>query len=84
MLSCLAKENDNYLVANMGDLQPCNDMVSSSCRPMTEGEAYFHYNTDVAFYPQGQLISRYPIMALQVMFIHMITIIIQFRIYFVY
>lgn len=50
-LSCLAKNNSIYLVANMGDKQPC----SSQCPP----DGQFQYNTDVVYDNQGEFIGRY-------------------------
>ncbi|XP_025105460.1 vascular non-inflammatory molecule 3-like isoform X2 [Pomacea canaliculata] len=57
-LSCIARENKIYLVANMGDIKPCNttdDVSGIPCPP----DGHFQYNTDVVFDPTGRLIARY-------------------------
>jgi pantetheine hydrolase len=53
-LSCLAKNNSIYVVANMGDKKPCNTS-DSHCPP----DGRFQYNTDVVFDSQGKLVARY-------------------------
>lgn len=54
-LSCLAKNTSMYIVANMGDKQPCNTNTDSKCPPC----GHYQYNTNVAFDPTGKLVSRY-------------------------
>ncbi|XP_076338199.1 pantetheinase-like isoform X2 [Tachypleus tridentatus] len=54
-LSCAAKVNRIVLVANMGDLQPCQISQDPHCPP--DGE--YHYNTNVAFGRDGTLLARY-------------------------
>uniref|UniRef100_A0A3Q3CFZ5 Biotinidase n=1 Tax=Haplochromis burtoni TaxID=8153 RepID=A0A3Q3CFZ5_HAPBU len=56
-LSCMARHNNIYLVANMPDLQPCpmNTSSSSSCPP----DGHWQFNTNVAFRSDGLLIARY-------------------------
>ncbi|XP_076460200.1 vascular non-inflammatory molecule 3-like [Babylonia areolata] len=54
-LSCIARENELYVVANMGSIQSCEDNVTGTCPP----DLHYHYNTDVVFDPSGQLIARY-------------------------
>lgn len=46
-LSCMARRNNLYLVANMADLQPCplSTDPSSSCPP----DGHWQFNTDVVF-----------------------------------
>lgn len=56
-LSCAAKNNKIYLVADMGDIKSCshdND-TSNSC----PSDGVFMYNTQVAFDPDGNLIAKY-------------------------
>lgn len=54
----MIRENKIYLVANMGDIKPCNttdDVSGIPCPP----DGHFQYNTDVVFDPTGRLIARY-------------------------
>ncbi|XP_038509385.1 pantetheinase isoform X3 [Canis lupus familiaris] len=53
-LSCLAKDNSIYVVANIGDKKPCN--ASDSQCPL---DGRYQYNTDVVFDSQGKLVARY-------------------------
>ena len=58
-LSCMAKNNSLYLVANIGDSQPCHRLVSARCNHNVQGtNEHFQYNTDVAFDPEGKLVAR--------------------------
>jgi pantetheine hydrolase len=54
-LSCLAKTYDLYIVANMGDIKPCNQETDQHCP--TDGR--FQYNTNVVFDDEGKLVARY-------------------------
>lgn len=54
-LSCLAKNNSVFVVANFGDRQPCSKTTNSSC----PSDGHFQYNTDVVYDPQGTLIAKY-------------------------
>uniref|UniRef100_A0A2K5R6Q2 Pantetheinase n=2 Tax=Cebus imitator TaxID=2715852 RepID=A0A2K5R6Q2_CEBIM len=53
-LSCLAKDNSIYVVANIGDKKPCN-----ASDPQCPHDGRYQYNTDVAFDSQGKLVARY-------------------------
>ena len=54
-LSCLAKTYNMYLVANMGDLKPCNKSTDKHCP--TDGR--YQYNTNIVFDDEGKLVARY-------------------------
>ncbi|XP_054414144.1 pantetheine hydrolase VNN2 isoform X2 [Pongo abelii] len=53
-LSCLAKNNSIYVLANLGDKKPCNSR-DSTCPP----NGYFQYNTNVVYNTEGKLVARY-------------------------
>nr|XP_012418105.1 PREDICTED: pantetheinase isoform X2 [Odobenus rosmarus divergens] len=53
-LSCLAKDNSIYVVANIGDKKPCN-----ASDPQCPPDGRYQYNTDVVFDSQGKLVARY-------------------------
>ncbi|XP_063669568.1 pantetheine hydrolase VNN2 isoform X3 [Pan troglodytes] len=53
-LSCLAKDNSIYVLANLGDKKPCNSH-DSTCPP----NGYFQYNTNVVYNTEGKLVARY-------------------------
>ncbi|CAL1273195.1 unnamed protein product [Larinioides sclopetarius] len=52
-LSCLAKNNSIFLVANMGDIQNCEG------DPDCPSDGVFHFNTNVVFDRNGTLLVRY-------------------------
>ncbi|XP_062567034.1 pantetheinase-like [Saccostrea cucullata] len=53
-LSCLAKNNSLYLVANMGDIQPC-EAPNGTC----PSDHHYQFNTDVVYDSNGTLIAKY-------------------------
>nr|KAF6463548.1 vanin 2 [Molossus molossus] len=59
-LSCLAKNNSIYVLANIGDKKPCNS-YDSRCPP----NGYYQYNTNVVYDMTGQLVARYHKSSLQ-------------------
>ncbi|XP_046571438.1 pantetheinase-like [Haliotis rubra] len=54
-LSCLARDNALYLVANYGDIQPCSVRNDSNC----PSDGHYQHNTNIVFDPNGTLIARY-------------------------
>ncbi|KAM8790320.1 pantetheine hydrolase VNN2-like [Rhynchonycteris naso] len=53
-LSCLAKNNSIYVLANIGDKKPCSSR-KSTCPP----NGYYQYNTNVVYDANGKLVARY-------------------------
>ncbi|KAM4692906.1 pantetheinase-like [Discoglossus pictus] len=53
-LSCMARTNSIYLVANIGDKKTCN-ASDESCPE----DDYYFFDTTIAFDPKGKLIARY-------------------------
>lgn len=54
-LSCLARNNSFYLVANFGDIQPCDGTTDQGCP--TDG--HYQFNTDIVYDKTGTLVARY-------------------------
>ncbi|XP_048346456.1 pantetheinase isoform X2 [Sphaerodactylus townsendi] len=53
-LSCLARDNSIYVVANIGDKKPC-DYTDPKC----PNDGRYQYNTNVVFDSDGKLVARY-------------------------
>ncbi|XP_041665555.1 biotinidase-like [Cheilinus undulatus] len=56
-LSCMAHQNNLYLVANMPDLQPCPLSTDPSSTCPSDGR--WQFNTNVVFRSDGLLMARY-------------------------
>ncbi|GLD58906.1 biotinidase-like protein, partial [Lates japonicus] len=56
-LSCMARQHNLYLVANMPDHQPCPLRTSPSSSCPSDGR--WQFNTNVVFRSDGQLVARY-------------------------
>ena len=54
-LSCLAKNGSMYVVANIGDTQPCRKTSDPDC----SSDGHYQYNTNVVYDKNGTLIARY-------------------------
>ncbi|XP_062385938.1 biotinidase [Sardina pilchardus] len=54
-LSCMARKNSLYLVANMAAVQVCNSTADAHCPP----DGRYQFNTNVVFASDGSLVARY-------------------------
>ncbi|XP_071180071.1 pantetheinase-like [Mytilus edulis] len=54
-LSCMAKHNNLYIVADMGDYQPCSRQSDPKCPP----DGHYQFNTAVVYDKAGYLIAKY-------------------------
>ncbi|XP_033727739.1 pantetheinase-like [Pecten maximus] len=52
-LSCLAKNNSLYIVANFGDRQPCDESLDPNC------QVQYQLNTDVVYDKRGVFVAKY-------------------------
>lgn len=60
-LSCLAKQNEMYIVANINEKFDCNNITQkelNDTRDCGSDKLYF-FNTNVAFDRNGTVIARY-------------------------
>ena len=55
-LSCLARQYSVVLVANMGDIQKCENTSSNYNCP---SDGHFQFNTNVVFEADGSLVAKY-------------------------
>nr|AXB88456.1 symplectin/biotinidase-like protein 2 [Pterygioteuthis hoylei] len=53
--SCMAKKNNLYIVANVGEREDCNTDSDSRC----PSDGRYQFNTNVVYSPNGTLVSRY-------------------------
>ncbi|KAM8791854.1 LOW QUALITY PROTEIN: vascular non-inflammatory molecule 3-like [Rhynchonycteris naso] len=53
-LSCLAKDNSIYIMANIGDKKPCN-----ASDPQCPLDGCYQYHSNVMFDSEGRLVARY-------------------------
>ncbi|EDV27379.1 uncharacterized protein TRIADDRAFT_21249 [Trichoplax adhaerens] len=54
-LSCLAARYEIAIVANVGEVQPCNRMLDNDCPP----DKQFQYNTNIVLDTDGSFIAKY-------------------------
>jgi len=54
-LSCMARDNSMYVVANIGDKQPCKQTADSLC----PADGNYQYNTNVVYDPSGKMVAKY-------------------------
>ncbi|KAL4223985.1 Biotinidase [Mactra antiquata] len=54
-ISCIARDNFIYVVANMGDIKKCNVTTDVTCPK----DGRYQFNTNVVFDRHGKLVARY-------------------------
>ncbi|KAI1299977.1 Pantetheinase [Halotydeus destructor] len=54
-LSCMARNNRMYVVAQMGDIKECSNATDTNCPE----DGFYMYNTAVAFGNDGKLLAKY-------------------------
>ncbi|WAR08721.1 VNN1-like protein, partial [Mya arenaria] len=53
-LSCRAKRNNMYVVANMGDIKKCHARVDPNCKP----DGFYQFNSNVAYDRHRKFIAK--------------------------
>lgn len=54
-LSCMARKSSVYVIANLGDKQPCDRDTDPQCPP----DGQYQYNTNIVYDPSGNYVTKY-------------------------